>query len=49
MNHPRLTYLLLICVIFLGLVLSPAYAKQEAKKVVSRWTLFVTEAPIGFH
>ena len=32
MNQPRLTYHLLICVIFLGLVLSPSYAKQEVKK-----------------
>ncbi len=32
MNHPRLTYHLLICVISLGLVLSPGYAKQEVKK-----------------
>ncbi len=32
MNHPRLTYYLLIGVIFLGLVLFPGYAKQEVKK-----------------
>jgi len=32
MNHHRLTYHLLICVIFLGLVLFPGYAKPEVKK-----------------
>lgn len=32
MNHPRLTYHLLIFVIFLGLVVFPGYAKQEVKK-----------------
>ena len=32
MNYSRLTYHLLICVIFLGLVVFPGYAKQEVKK-----------------
>lgn len=32
MNRSRLTYHLLICVISLGLVLFPGYAKQEVKK-----------------